>query len=201
MATIPCPHPSPLSESQDWYRQQSEPVKTRSVRGYEIKKGLRHHHAKRSYVAKVIAERRRRIFEEAMALILAEEKTASSIATVAVGNAVAVDHAATPAERTLEQRFLEQAEKWDRETSHMSSPLQKMMHPSYQAILGMSAGSPGNKRDIIRFMLHDLKDNHREWSLALSYLTQYNPINPKDYGKTSKIATAWIRWGEGQGLI
>lgn len=105
------------------------------------------------------------------------------------------------AEQTLEQRFQEQADKWDRETAHMSSPLQRMIHPSYQAILGMSAESPENKREIIRFMLHDLKDNHREWSLALSYLTQHNPINPKDYGKTSKIAAAWVRWGEDQGLI
>src|SRR5258708_34369404 len=55
---------------------------------------------------------------------------------------------------TLEQRFCEEAEKWGRETAHMSSPLQKMMHHSYQAILGMSADSPKNKRDIIRFMLH-----------------------------------------------
>jgi len=101
----------------------------------------------------------------------------------------------------LEQRFREQAEKWGRETAHMSSPLQKMMHPSYQAILGMSAESPQNKREIIRFMLKDLKTSYREWSLALSYLTQQNPIHPKDYGKTDKIIAAWINWGEGQGLV
>jgi hypothetical protein len=103
--------------------------------------------------------------------------------------------------KTLEQRFHEEAEKWGRETAHMSSPLQKMMHPSYQAILGMSAESSKNKRDIIRFMLHDLKDSHREWSLALSYLTQHNPINPKDYGRTDKITAAWIRWGEVEGRL
>ena len=102
---------------------------------------------------------------------------------------------------TLEQRFCEEAEKWGRETAHMSSPLQKMMHLSYQAILGMSAESPKNKRDIVRYMLRDLKENRREWSLALSYLTQHNPINPKDHGKTDKINAAWIRWGEDEGLL
>jgi hypothetical protein len=102
---------------------------------------------------------------------------------------------------SLEQRFYEEATKWGRETAHMSSPLQKMMHHSYQAILGMSAENPKSKRDIIRLMLRDMKDNHREWSLALSYLTQHNPINPKDYGRTDKINAAWVRWGEGEGLL
>jgi hypothetical protein len=115
---------------------------------------------------------------------------------------VTITQAAAPDDvRALEERFREQAEKWDLETAHMSSPLQRMMHPSYQAILGMSAESPQNKRDIIRFMLHDLKTNHREWPLALSYLTQHNPINPKDYGKTDKITAAWIKWGSDQGLL
>ena len=103
-------------------------------------------------------------------------------------------------EPTLEQRFREAAEKWDRETAHLSSPLQKMMHPSYQAILGMSAESPENKRQIIRLLLRDLKSNGRDWFLALSYLTQQNPINPKDAGKTSKMIASWVSWGENQGL-
>lgn len=200
MATIPCPHPSPLSESQDWYRPRPEPVKTRGVRGYEIKERLRHHHAKRSYIAKTMAERRRKIYEEAMALLLIEER-ARIASAVLVGSAVAADCHARPTEKTLEQKFLEQAEKWDQETAHMSSPLQKMMHPSYQAILGMSAESLDNKRNVIRFMLHDLKRNRREWSLALSYLTQQNPIDPKDYGKTSKVTASWLKWGERQGLL
>src|ERR1035438_4687556 len=40
----------------------------------------------------------------------------------------------------LTDRFLEQANKWERETAHLSSPNQRMMHPSYQAILGMAQG-------------------------------------------------------------
>src|SRR5207249_10087554 len=41
------------------------------------------------------------------------------------------------AEAQLEKRFREQADKWERETQHLSSPTQRIMHPSYQAILGM----------------------------------------------------------------
>jgi hypothetical protein len=73
-----------------------------------------------------------------------------------------------------------------------------MMHPSYQAILGMGAE---HKRDVVRLLLRDLQKNKRDWILALSYLTQVNPINPKDAGKTDKIVDSWVQWGKEQGLL
>jgi hypothetical protein len=76
-----------------------------------------------------------------------------------------------------------------------------MENPNYQAIMGMSAEGPDIKRSVIQLMLRDLKTKHRDWFLALSYLTQKNPINPKDYGKTSKLVQAWVKWGEEQGYI
>ena len=42
------------------------------------------------------------------------------------------------ADKTIEEQFREQAEKWDYETSHLSSPAQRLAHPSYVAILGMA---------------------------------------------------------------
>jgi hypothetical protein len=192
MATVPCPHPSPLSESQDWYRPQAH-SEARPMRGsYEIKKLVRHHHVKRSYAAKMVAARRRRMYEEAMALLLAGRD-----AVVQPHINVAADERA----RELDRRLRQQAERWDRETAHLSSPLQRMMHPSYQAILGMSAESAENRRKVIRFLLRDLKQNRRDWLLALSYLTHENPINPKDSGKTDKMIRSWVKWGEEQGLL
>jgi hypothetical protein len=94
---------------------------------------------------------------------------------------------------TVEERFTEQAEKWGRETSHLSSPNQKMLHPSYQAILGM-AGE--HKEEVIDLLLADLKDNRRPWFWALSYLTQTNPITPDDAGRIDRMINAWVRWGE-----
>src|SRR5271165_5121484 len=64
-----------------------------------------------------------------------------------------------PHQSTLEQRFREQAERWQRETAHLSSPLQRMMHPSYQAILGMGAEY---KHEVVGFLLHDMQNNHRD---------------------------------------
>jgi hypothetical protein len=101
-------------------------------------------------------------------------------------------------EQSLQERLREQAEKWERETAHLSSPLQRMMHPSYQAILGMGAE---HKREVICFLLRDLQQNRRDWFLALSYLSQANPINPRDAGKTDKLVNSWVKWGKEQGLL
>ena len=93
---------------------------------------------------------------------------------------------------SLAERFRTQADKWARETQHLSSPSQMMAHPSYQAILGMAQE---NKREIIRLLLLDLQKNRRKWFWALSYLTQDNPITPSDAGRIDKMISAWVNWG------
>jgi hypothetical protein len=69
-----------------------------------------------------------------------------------------------------------------------------MMHPSYQAILGM-----GDK--VVPLLLRDLQNKRRPWFWALSYLTTENPINPSDAGKIDKMIAAWVRWGKAKGLL
>src|SRR5581483_6978057 len=100
--------------------------------------------------------------------------------------------------RTLEERFREQAEKWDRETAHLSSPNQRFGHPSYQAILGMGRDNP---REVVRLMLRDLQQNRRAWFWALSYLAKDNPVEPPDAGKTDKMIKAWVNWGKAERLL
>ncbi len=97
-------------------------------------------------------------------------------------------------ECSLEERFREQADKWDRETAHLSSPAQMTMHPSYQAILGMG-------RDVVPLLLRDLQQNRRPWFWALSYITNDNPINPADAGRMDKMIKAWVDWGKKRGLL
>jgi hypothetical protein len=94
----------------------------------------------------------------------------------------------------LEQRFHEQAERWQRETRHLSSPTQKIMHPSYQAVLGMGT-------DVVPLMLRDLAQNRTEWFWALSYITKENPIKREDAGKMDKMLIAWVNWGKERGLL
>ena len=101
-------------------------------------------------------------------------------------------------ERSLADRFFEQADKWRRETEHLSSPTQMMLHPSYQAILGMARE---DESELVRLMLRDLRDNRRLWFWALSYLTKENPIKPADVGKLDKMIKAWVNWGLEKGKL
>src|SRR5260370_29545136 len=89
----------------------------------------------------------------------------------------------------LEQRFAEHATKWERETRHLSSPTQRMMHPSYQAILGMGRE---HERELIRLLIRDMQQHDRPWFGALSYITKENPIDHADAGKMNKMIASWV---------
>ncbi|HET6178410.1 MAG TPA: hypothetical protein VFE61_15865 [Candidatus Sulfotelmatobacter sp.] len=99
---------------------------------------------------------------------------------------------------SLAERFREQAEKWENETGHLSSPTQKLVHPSYQAILGMGSE---HKIEVLSLLLRDLEKNRRPWFWALSYLSQDNPIRPADAGKKDRMIAAWLTWGKAKGLL
>jgi hypothetical protein len=101
-------------------------------------------------------------------------------------------------EQTLEQRFLKEAEQWDSETAHLSSPVQRFNHPSYIAVLGMAQD---HRNEVITLMLRDLQQNRREWFSALSYLTHENPIQRKDSGNLNRMIEAWVRWGKLRGRL
>ncbi len=105
---------------------------------------------------------------------------------------------ATAAIVSLEERFRKQADKWRRETEHLSSPSQMIMHSSYQAILGMAQD---DKQEIIRLMLRDLQENRTPWFWALSYLTQDNPIQRSEVGKLDKMIKAWVDWGKARNML
>ncbi len=141
-------------------------------RSYRFKTKRRHSLAVgKSYVKYLVQKQKRRLFLQNLSSV--------------------VDHIG---EISLEQRFRQQAEKWQQETQYLSSPAQRMMHPSYQAILGMG-------REVVPFMLRDLKENRTSWFWALSYLTQDNPISPTDAGKADKMVNAWLNWGNARGLL
>ena len=99
---------------------------------------------------------------------------------------------------TIEARFSQHADKWEKETENLSSPAQIMMHPSYQAVLGMAQS---NKEEIIRLMLVDLRDKRRLWFWALSFLTQDNPVTASQSGKLDAMIAAWVQWGKNKGII
>jgi hypothetical protein len=97
-------------------------------------------------------------------------------------------------ENTLKQRFLEQAQKWDRETAYLSSTPKMVLHDSYQTIMAMGP-------DVVPFLLEDLRDNRRSWFWALRHLTHANPVTLEDQGNLDKMIAAWVAWGIREGKI
>lgn len=94
----------------------------------------------------------------------------------------------------LEEQFRVLAEKWEGETRHSSSTAKRVMHSSYQTIIGMG-------REVVPLLLRDMQQNRRDWSWALYHLTQVNPVNPADAGKMDRIIMAWVNWGKEEGLL
>jgi hypothetical protein len=116
----------------------------------------------------------------------------SRIAKVMASVASPAEIAATGLQ--LEQRFREQADKWQREAGYFSSVTKRAMHPSYQTIIGMG-------RDVVPLLLRDLQLNGRDWFWALSAITEENPVNPADAGKLEKMTAAWVAWGRRKRLL
>jgi hypothetical protein len=94
----------------------------------------------------------------------------------------------------LARIFKQHAEKWEREVAHLSSTTKRVMHPSYQSIIGMGPA-------VVPLLLRDLQETHRHWFWALNYITGENPVSPNTAGDIRKMSDAWLKWGRDKGLI
>ncbi len=47
----------------------------------------------------------------------------------------------------------------------------------------------------------ELRPEPDQWSWALEAVTEENPESPEEMGTTRRMAEAWPRWGEQQGLM
>jgi len=93
---------------------------------------------------------------------------------------------------SLQQRFIRLAEMWKKETGHLSRMTRKCAHPAYQQIIGMG-------KDVVQFILQDLKATHSDWFWALTAITGENPIPNGDAGNVQQMTEAWLQWGRTQG--
>jgi hypothetical protein len=178
MAAMDCPHPSPLSESQDWYRPQEPSAESRRVSGYHIKKRLRHRDIERSYVNKILAARRRKLYDEAIALLLLEKNTVT---------------AALPAV-DVKERFRKLADEWEKEVGNVSSLTAMARHQKYRQIVDLGW-------DVVPLMLDDLRRNRGFWFPALNEITGIQPFDLSDAGNSKRMIEAWVQWGKRKKLI
>ena len=90
-------------------------------------------------------------------------------------------------------RFYSRLQKWRSETYFLSSSEEIQSHPEYRAIIGMG-------RTVIPLILIELR---REPSLLLSALheiTGETPFGSEDRGNLKAMTTAWLAWGERNGI-
>lgn len=97
-------------------------------------------------------------------------------------------------ELSLEQLFLELADKWHEETAYTSSGTEICMNPSYQAIIGLGPA-------IVPRLLRALQHEPDHWFWALRALTREDPVPKEVWGNLPAMASYWIEWGKKRGLI
>jgi hypothetical protein len=93
-----------------------------------------------------------------------------------------------------ESEFRKHAKLWLKETLHISSPVEKYLHPSYARIIGLGFA-------VVPYILATLKRQPNDWFYALRAITGENPIPASAAGDIKRMADLWVSWGEAQGLI
>lgn len=95
---------------------------------------------------------------------------------------------------STESLFKKHAAKWQRDTSYLSSPVDRYSHPSYARIIGLGP-------DVVSILLRDVRDNQNDWFYALRAITGANPVKKWMAGDVAKMSHAWVQWGRERGLV
>ena len=99
-----------------------------------------------------------------------------------------------PVVDTTQQEFELHADKWMRETAHISSITKQILHPSYQRIMAM--GTP-----VLPYILRALRDRPLFWFHALTHIVGEDIASAIEPGDIRGMQHAWLRWGRDRGLI
>lgn len=97
-------------------------------------------------------------------------------------------------DRKLESEFMKHEKKWKDDTRHISSPIDKYLHPSYARIIGL--GWPA-----VKFVLRSLQKQPDDWFYALRAITNVNPVSDDAAGDVKRMSEMWIGWGKKNGVL
>ncbi len=95
-------------------------------------------------------------------------------------------------EDSLREEFTSLADRWQRDTRHLSIVSQKIIHPAYLQIIGM--GQP-----VIPLILGALRDKPAHWFAALRALAKTDPA--PEGSNPNAARQAWLNWGKRHGFI
>jgi hypothetical protein len=88
--------------------------------------------------------------------------------------------------------FIRLAAEWKRDTYWDSSVTIKILHPSYQRIIGMGAVA-------VPWLLEALRAEPDFWFDALTAITGEQPVLFEHAGDMESMANDWLAWGRGHG--
>jgi hypothetical protein len=88
------------------------------------------------------------------------------------------------------QRFNQLVESWRNETGWLSSVQQKVMHASYQRIIGMGP-------EALPLIFEQLRDRTEYWFWALAAITGEDPATGRQ--KMAAARSAWLSWASEHG--
>lgn len=99
---------------------------------------------------------------------------------------------------TLEERFIQVARSWKKETAGFSFAAKKITNEHYLTIIGMGVtmGEP-----IIRLILQDLQKGVEHWNYALKKITKQNPVSKEHIHDLRHIRDTWLKWGKENNLL
>ncbi|MFN0165784.1 MAG: hypothetical protein ACKV22_05070 [Bryobacteraceae bacterium] len=92
----------------------------------------------------------------------------------------------------LRPEFETLAERWRRDTQHLSLISRKVAHPAYFRIMGMGEA-------VVPLLLEALRDKPAHWFVALQATANANPA--PDGASPSTARQAWLDWGRANGLV
>ena len=84
------------------------------------------------------------------------------------------------------------AQEWKRDTRFVSSLTKMVLHPAYQAIIGMG-------KEALPLIFRDLQRSRDHWLWALHAITQEDPA--PEGADFATAVDAWIQWGQNHGYL
>lgn len=98
-------------------------------------------------------------------------------------------------ERTdVSDKFEELKDIWIAETCFLSSFSERILNFNYQRIIGLG-------KEVLPFLIKDLKENQNDWFWALECITGEAPYTEDDRGNIPAMIEKWLAWAESKNII
>jgi hypothetical protein len=94
----------------------------------------------------------------------------------------------------VEAKFDALVKAWRQDTMLLSDQVSILTHPSYYAIIGMG-------REALPFIFKDLARGGGSWFVALSAITQENPVSDTSIHDARRMREDWLAWGRVHGYL